>query len=315
MIGEINQILDFHKYIVDKANEDVSETLPENRRQVLRIVLPNSTAGIIIGRGGASIKALQESTKAKMMLTSRDESKVVGERVLSITGTIEQGIEAAKEVITMIAGDPDNMANSHLKYSHGSHVDLHSHPEYRKLVAGVHFMPPHAQNIFRNNMLKENVLSALPFNPISVPLKHPLNALNQKSMSMINKNAPPPPPELGGIGSAPDASALQYFGQQQQQMSDAAAQGMPDNSIKTTVQIEMEIPDVLIAFFVGIDRNVIHDYIKFSGARIQFVQMGDCSPGRKVLVIQGDLNQTQIAYYLISQKLSQVKKELTSDAF
>lgn len=312
--GEISQIIDFHEYIIDKVNQDdvTSDKRPREdfRRQVVKIVLPNSTAGIIIGRGGASIKALQEDTKAKMMITSRDESKVVGERVLCITGTAEQRIEAAKEVIAKIAADPDNMANSHLKYSRGSHGhDIHNSGS-GSVLTGLNIMHP-SQNAVGNvirNFPQDNIFSALSLNPLSVPTHHPISTMSQNPLSSHKQN----PLSVHGMGGPPNVGML---GSVANQLADITPTSHSESYIKTTVQIEMEVPDVLIALFVGINGNILNEYIKFSGAKIQFSQKNDCPPGKKILTIHGDLNQTQIAYYLVNQKLTQVRKELATHSF
>merc|ERR1712142_295903 len=111
---------DLHNYIIDKvADARGSDGTKDDRRgNMVKMILPNITAGLIIGKGGATIKSLKEESAAYIDHTGRDESPVQGERILTIKGNTEQRIDAARLVINKVASDPDNMANTSLKYSH-----------------------------------------------------------------------------------------------------------------------------------------------------------------------------------------------------
>ena len=76
----------------------------------------------------------------------------------------------------------------------------------------------------------------------------------------------------------------------------------------------MEIPDILVGAILGKQGKTVHEFIQFSGARIQFSAKNDFAPGTtdRILTIQGDVNQTQIAYFLINQKIVQAETELAS---
>merc|ERR1712142_275689 len=113
---------DLHNYIIDKVSDARGSdgTKDDRRGNMVKMILPNITAGLIIGKGGATIKALKEESAAYIDLTGRDESPVQGERILTIKGNTEQRIDAARLVINKVASDPDNMANTSLKYSHRS---------------------------------------------------------------------------------------------------------------------------------------------------------------------------------------------------
>ena len=86
------------------------------------------------------------------------------------------------------------------------------------------------------------------------------------------------------------------------------------SNIKTPVTIQMEIPDVLVGAILGKGGKTVNEFIQFSGAKIQFSAKNDFAPGTtdRVLTIQGDLNQTQIAYFLINQKISQAENDLAN---
>lgn len=287
LTGEVSQIIDFNNYIIDKVYQDASEAPAKrprdaDRGQQVKIVVPNSTAGLVIGRGGSTIKALQEDTKAKIMIVGRDESKVFGERVLTITGNTEQRIEAARQVISKIAADPDNMSNNNLRYSRESNDNRDNYPMDNPQNGFGGMMG----NFPPDNQSNPNILSALSQNPLS--------ALGLNGLG-------------GGLGN---------IGVIAQQLADLNQQKNNNiqNNIRTTVQIQMDIPEILVGHIMGVHGNSLQEFIQFSGAKIQFAKNTEYSPGTndriRVLTIHGDLNQTQIGYYLINQKITQARSDL-----
>jgi len=282
LTGEVDHIIDLHNYVIDKVADarGPDGTKDERRGGMVKMILPNITAGLIIGKGGATIKSLKEESSAYIDLTGRDESPVHGERILTIKGTTEQRIEAARLVINKVASDPDNMANTSLKYSHrargGEQRESRDSRDDRRGGA----------SRFHDNRKDGGMGNALP----------PHNAN----------------PVLGGIGGG--AANLTNLAEVAQQLvglaqgQNQASAGTVDG-IKTTVQIQMEIPEVLVVPIVGINGNTLREFIQFSGAKIDFSR-SDLGMSHKLLTIHGDLNQTQIAYHLVNQKITQIRNEL-----
>ena len=297
LTGDVSQIIDLNNYIIDKVHQTVSEgrgnrSRDDRRGQQIKIILSNSTAGLVIGRGGATIKALQEETKAKIMLISRDESKVHGERLLTISGNTEQRIEAARQVINKIAADPDNMANTTLKYSDGSHDNRENYGAMDRNYPNEGSSSNRVGRYQQDSHINDSNLSAMSHNP--------LTALGLGGSS-------------GGGGSL---GVLAEFAQQVVGLSQLGSTNI-QNSIKTTVQIEMEIPDILVGPIMGHQGNNLLEFMRFSGAKIQFSARNEFGHGSsdRILTIHGDLNQTQIAYHLINQKITQAKNELAVTGF
>jgi len=254
LTGEINQLIDLNNHIMEKVQIDQNqhaENRPrdETRSQQVKIVLTNGAAGLLIGRGGATIKAIQEETKAKINITNREEARVPGERVLTMSGSMEQRMEGCRHVIEKVSEEPSNMANSTLKYVN-SGVNISA-----SLGSGLSSM--------FNNRQPENAYSAL------------------NNMS-----------SYGMAGITSQQSAI--------------------SKLKTSVQIQMEIPDILVGAILGKQGQTISEFIQFSGAKIQFSGKNEFAPGTtdRILTITGDMKQTQTAYFLVSQKAEQAQAEL-----
>jgi len=279
LTGEVSQIIDLHNYIIDKVADarGANRTRDDHRGQQVKIILPNNTAGLIIGKGGETIKAMKEETKANILITGRDESPVHGERILIIKGNTEQRIEAARVVISKIASDPDNMANTSMKYSHRSRDDGNGQDSRDDRRMGRY------QQDNRNNnsdILPNNQGGSLGMG----------GAANPNNLSNLAEVAQ----QLVGLAQ----------GQGQGQTGSGSIEG-----IKTTVQIQMEIPELLVSPIMGIQGINLHEFMQFSGAKIEFAR-SNLSPSHKQLTILGDLNETQIAYHLVTQKITQVRNEL-----
>lgn len=265
--GDISGITDLNNYIIDKIHQSSSS---EKRGQEIKIIVPNKTAGLIIGKGGAVIKEMKEETQAHIEFTGHHQSPVFGERILTIKGNTEHRIEAARLIISKIASDPDNMANTSLRYSHRSHDDGNGY-------GGRDERP----NEHRTGNFQED-----------------------------NRN------RRGDIGSS-NPNSLSNMAEVAQQLVGLAqgqrATASLEQSIKTTVQIQMEIPEIFVGAIMGIQGNMLREVVQFSGAKIEFSR-SDLGSTHKLLTIVGDLNQTQIGYHLISQKITQVRNELLTAA-
>ena len=55
---------------------------------MMKMVVTNSTAGMIIGKGGATVKSLNETYDVRIQASQKDDV-VMGERVLTILGPEE----------------------------------------------------------------------------------------------------------------------------------------------------------------------------------------------------------------------------------
>jgi polyribonucleotide nucleotidyltransferase len=55
-----------------------------------KILIPTECGGLIIGRGGITIRSIQEESGARVQVTSKDnpESKISRERILTLSGLL-----------------------------------------------------------------------------------------------------------------------------------------------------------------------------------------------------------------------------------
>jgi len=91
-------------------------TIDERRSRKTKIVLTSLAAGLLIGKGGNTIKGIQTSTQAILSITDSREGPVLGERLLTVIGDLDARNHACEQIIEVIANDASNMGNTMLRY-------------------------------------------------------------------------------------------------------------------------------------------------------------------------------------------------------
>jgi len=122
LTGTNDQILELLRHINEKMSDPGRDdsmkqiTIDEKRSRKTKIVLTSLAAGLLIGKGGNTIKGIQTSTKAILSITDSREGPVPGERVLTVIGDLDERTAACQQIVEVIASDASNMANTILRY-------------------------------------------------------------------------------------------------------------------------------------------------------------------------------------------------------
>ena len=105
IMGEVETINKMLNFVIEKIRQEPpamrlnpAMTYDRERAKQMKIVVPNSTAGLVIGRSGTTIKCIGDQTGARIQVSQKNAETVPGERVIGITGTLEQ-VQAACAVI------------------------------------------------------------------------------------------------------------------------------------------------------------------------------------------------------------------------
>uniref|UniRef100_A0A0C9QNP6 TSA: Wollemia nobilis Ref_Wollemi_Transcript_15816_1716 transcribed RNA sequence n=1 Tax=Wollemia nobilis TaxID=56998 RepID=A0A0C9QNP6_9CONI len=119
--GTINEVLVAANLILAKLSNEAEENndVDEKTGQV-RLILPNSVCGGIIGKGGATIKSFVEDSQASIKLSSQEQALPgVSDRVVTVSGTLEQQLRAIFLIVSKLAEDPNytQYANAPLSYT------------------------------------------------------------------------------------------------------------------------------------------------------------------------------------------------------
>ncbi len=72
-----------YEFLSDKIKENFPGDILRSRQ--IKLIIPNATAGVIIGKGGSTIENIKQDTTASITITPKSD---MTERVLTITGKI-----------------------------------------------------------------------------------------------------------------------------------------------------------------------------------------------------------------------------------
>ncbi|CAM9156000.1 unnamed protein product [Choristocarpus tenellus] len=243
-----------------------------------RLLIPSAAGGLIIGRGGANIKALSEASQAKVNL-SQKQGAVSNERIVTMQGGLAAVINAAEMVVDKLREDPHiaRYSNNSVNYKHAHGVSsggsgtMHGHHHHSQTSqqhpgqqhSGQQHAPPHGQ---------------------------------MQSMHGLGFPHPPPGPmpPFHGLGG-------ELFSMEPPTNPVAAAVA----ACQPTTTIAVGIPDNLIGAILGKGGSTIMELQNQSGARITVSQRGDYMPGtdNRTVTIKGAPLAAQTAQFLITQKI------------
>jgi RNA-binding protein Nova len=117
--GKVNSCSMVIQAIIDKIKEKADSSSSKatdfdlngfDRAKQMKLVVPNTSAGMVIGKSGASIKEIRESTGATIQVYPKagsEEAKVSPERVITVGAESNQIlVDAVLKVLEKVAADP-----------------------------------------------------------------------------------------------------------------------------------------------------------------------------------------------------------------
>ena len=98
--GPAESILTVMDFIAEKVTEkpdpsakpaiDFDNKLPAEREKQVKVIIPNSTAGMIIGKGGSFIKTVKDESGAFIQISQKSKDATLPERVVTIIGKLQR---------------------------------------------------------------------------------------------------------------------------------------------------------------------------------------------------------------------------------
>ncbi|CAL5404313.1 unnamed protein product [Camellia sinensis] len=107
--GTVDEILKGMELILAKLLNEfyVEDGDDVDPRSKLRLIVPNSSCGGIIGKGGATIKSFIEDSQAGIKISPQDNHYLgLNDRLVTLTGTLEEQIRAIDLILSKLAEDP-----------------------------------------------------------------------------------------------------------------------------------------------------------------------------------------------------------------
>lgn len=120
----INAIVDF---LVEKVKEkpdpnakpaiDFDNKIAAEREKQMKVLVPNSTAGMIIGKGGNYIKQIKEDSGSFIQISQKSKETTLPERVVTIIGDDDNNKIALELILQKICEDPQSGSCLNISYS------------------------------------------------------------------------------------------------------------------------------------------------------------------------------------------------------
>ncbi|KAJ8259907.1 hypothetical protein GJAV_G00174840 [Gymnothorax javanicus] len=245
----------------------------------LRLVIPASQCGSLIGKGGSKIKEIRESTGAQVQVAG-DLLPNSTERGVTISGTQDAIIQCVKHICTVILESPPK----------GATIPYRPSPT------------PGAVLISGNQVLEASEFGS-----------HPLFSLAQGGVELqqaytVQNQYGIPHSELAKLHQLSLQQGLTPMGQ-------PAAPVLPagiETNAQTTSQ-ELLIPNDLIGSIIGRQGTKINEIRQVSGAQIKIGSQLDSTSDRHV-TITGSPISINLAQYLITSCLETAKSTAQSSS-
>ncbi|XP_065372348.1 RNA-binding protein Pasilla isoform X3 [Calliphora vicina] len=124
--GTVEGILSVLDFIMDKIREkpdlnikilDAENKQNQERDKQVKILVPNSTAGMIIGKGGAYIKQVKEESGSYVQISQKPKDISLQERCITIIGDKDNNKNACKMILSKIVEDPQSGTCLNVSYA------------------------------------------------------------------------------------------------------------------------------------------------------------------------------------------------------
>ncbi|KAM8933659.1 poly(rC)-binding protein 3 isoform 4-T4 [Pelodytes ibericus] len=263
-----------YKFEEDIINSMSNSTATSKPPVTLRLVVPASQCGSLIGKGGSKIKEIRESTGAQVQVAG-DMLPNSTERAVTISGTPDAIIQCVKQICVVMLESPPKGATI----------------PYRP-------KPASAPVIFAGGQVRADPLGASTAN-LSLLLQHqPLPAYSIQGQYAIphpDVYCPPTPQQLTKLHQlAMQQTPFTPLGQ-----TTPAFPGM-DASPQASTH-ELTIPNDLIGCIIGRQGTKINEIRQMSGAQIKIASAMEGSAERQI-TITGSPANISLAQYLINAR-------------
>ncbi|NXA79602.1 PCBP3 protein, partial [Thryothorus ludovicianus] len=253
-----------YKFEEDITNSMSNSTATSKPPVTLRLVVPASQCGSLIGKGGSKIKEIRESTGAQVQVAG-DMLPNSTERAVTISGTPDAIIQCVKQICVVMLESPPK----------GATIPYRPKPASTPVI----FAGGQAYTIQGQY--------AIP-HPDQLTKLHQL-AMQQTPFTPLGQTTPAFPAELCCIASASS------------NMFPCICPGLDASPPASTH--ELTIPNDLIGCIIGRQGTKINEIRQMSGAQIKIANATEGSSERQI-TITGTPANISLAQYLINARLT-----------
>lgn len=114
--GNKQAMMDVIMFVQDKIYK--SDKCDDERKRIVKLVVPDTSAGRIIGRGGETVKRLRSTWGVDLSPTGKGETPDdLDERIVSADGEWDNVVGCIDEILDMIVNDPKSIMEMEIDYS------------------------------------------------------------------------------------------------------------------------------------------------------------------------------------------------------
>ncbi|XP_066115268.1 poly(rC)-binding protein 3 isoform X2 [Saccopteryx bilineata] len=290
--GPTDAIFKAFAMIAYKFEEDIINSMSNSPATskppvTLRLVVPASQCGSLIGKGGSKIKEIRESTGAQVQVAG-DMLPNSTERAVTISGTPDAIIQCVKQICVVMLESPPK----------GATIPYRPKPASTPVIfAGgqVRADPLAASTANLSLLLQPPPLPAYTIQG-QYAIPHPdLTKLHQLAMQQT------PFPPLGQTNPAFPGEKLPLHSSEEAQNLMGPSSGLDASPPASTH--ELTIPNDLIGCIIGRQGTKINEIRQMSGAQIKIANATEGSSERQI-TITGTPANISLAQYLINARLT-----------
>ncbi|XP_058517172.1 poly(rC)-binding protein 3 isoform X1 [Ochotona princeps] len=291
--GPTDAIFKAFAMIAYKFEEDIISSMSNSPATskppvTLRLVVPASQCGSLIGKGGSKIKEIRESTGAQVQVAG-DMLPNSTERAVTISGTPDAIIQCVKQICVVMLESPPK----------GATIPYRPKPASTPVIfAGgqVRADPLAASTANLSLLLQHPPLPAYTIQgQYAIPHPDQLTKLHQLAMQQT------PFPPLGQTNPAFPAEKLPLHSSEEAQNLMGQSPGLDASPPASTH--ELTIPNDLIGCIIGRQGTKINEIRQMSGAQIKIANATEGSSERQI-TITGTPANISLAQYLINARLT-----------
>ncbi|XP_039925513.1 poly(rC)-binding protein 3 isoform X4 [Hirundo rustica] len=276
-----------YKFEEDITNSMSNSTATSKPPVTLRLVVPASQCGSLIGKGGSKIKEIRESTGAQVQVAG-DMLPNSTERAVTISGTPDAIIQCVKQICVVMLESPPK----------GATIPYRPKPASTPVIfAGgqVRADPLAASTANLSLLLQHQPLPAYTIQG-QYAIPHPdLTKLHQLAMQQT------PFTPLGQTTPAFPGEKLPLHSSEEAQNLMGQSSGLDASPPASTH--ELTIPNDLIGCIIGRQGTKINEIRQMSGAQIKIANATEGSSERQI-TITGTPANISLAQYLINARLT-----------
>ncbi|MBN3271974.1 PCBP3 protein, partial [Polyodon spathula] len=291
--GPTDAIFKAFSMIALKFEEDINasmtnSTVTSKPPVTLRLVVPGSQCGSLIGKGGSKIKEIRETTGAQVQVAG-DMLPNSTERAVTISGTPDAIIQCVKQICVVILESPPKGATIPYRPKSASAPIIFAGGQVKTLVRTTSTQMSFPETV--SDSLCRNSLVVQTLSLISCP-------------SGWSQTIPQTFAIQGQYAIHPDLTKLHQLAMQHSPFTPLGQTnpGFPGLDATTpTSSHELSIPNDLIGCIIGRQGSKINEIRQMSGAQIKIANAIEGSAERQV-TITGSPANISLAQYLISAR-------------